>query len=99
MSEGARERAEGAFEIVNTLGLHARAAAKLVREAGRFAARVELEKDGQRADAKSIMGVLLLCGERGARIRVRAEGVDADAAVRALGDLFASGFGEGVAGE
>ena len=60
-------RAADTFEIVNALGLHARAAAKLVRLAGRYDARVELEKDGQTADAKSIMGVLLLCGEQGAQ--------------------------------
>ena len=56
--------ANGTFEIVNELGLHARAATKLVQLATRFDAKVELEKDGQRANAKSVMGVLLLCGAR-----------------------------------
>ncbi len=88
---------EVTLEVVNALGLHARAAAKLVRVASSFRARVELDKGGQRADAKSIMGVLLLCGERGSRIVVRAIGDDADAAVAALRALFAEGFGEGVA--
>lgn len=84
----------GRFEIINRLGLHARAAAKLVRVAGRFQARVELEKDGQRADAKSIMGVLLLCGETGAWLTVRAFGADAQDAVDAIGALLADRFGE-----
>ena len=87
--------AERTFEIINDLGLHARAAAKLVRCAGGFSAKIELSKDGQRADAESIMGVLLLCGEKGAMLTVRAEGEDAEAAVDAIGELIASRFGEG----
>lgn len=90
-------RAEATLEVVNTLGLHARAAAKLVRVASSHRAAIELEKGGQRADAKSIMGVLLLCGERGSHIVVRAIGDDAEAAIEALRALFADGFGEGVA--
>lgn len=90
-------RAEATLEVVNTLGLHARAAAKLVRVASSHRAAIELEKSGQRADAKSIMGVLLLCGERGSHIVVRAIGDDAEAAIDALRALFADGFGEGVA--
>lgn len=86
--------AEGTFEIVNELGLHARAAAKLVRAASGFRSQVEIEKDGQRADAKSIMGVLLLCGEKGARITLRAKGSDAAEAVRVIGQLVADRFGE-----
>jgi len=92
LAEGAV--AEGTFEIVNELGLHARAAAKLVRAATRFDAEIEIEKDGQRADAKSIMGVLLLCGEKGARVTLRARGHDADEAVRVLGQLVTDRFGE-----
>ncbi len=91
---GSERFAEGTFEIVNELGLHARAAAKLVRAASGFRAYVELEKDGQRADAKSIMGVLLLCGEKGARITLRAKGTDAAEAVRVIGQLVADRFGE-----
>ena len=85
---------EDTFEIVNELGLHARAAAKLVRIAGAYKSRVEVAKDGQSADAKSIMGVLLLCGEQGARVTVRARGDDADQAVAAIGELIADRFGE-----
>jgi phosphocarrier protein HPr len=82
------------LEIINELGLHARAAAKLVRTAGTFESLVLLEKDGRTADAKSIMGVLLLCGERGSKVRVRATGLDATLAIEALRELFASRFGE-----
>lgn len=87
-------RAEGSFEIVNELGLHARAATKLVQLASRHASEVELEKDGQRANAKSVMGVLLLCGAKGTRVTVHAQGEDAEAAVEAIGALIAARFGE-----
>ena len=82
------------FEIVNELGMHARAATKLVQLASRFGATVELEREGQRANAKSVMGVLLLCGAKGTRVTVHAEGADADAAVDAIGALIAERFGE-----
>lgn len=95
MSDEGDQRVEAEFEIVNELGLHARAAAKLVRVAGGYRSRVEVSKDGQRADAKSIMGVLLLCGEKGAKVRVHATGEDAEAAVAAIGALIADRFGEG----
>ncbi len=86
--------ARGTFEIVNERGLHARAATKLVQLASRFAAEVDLEKDGQRANAKSVMGVLLLCGAKGTSVTVIADGADADHAVEAIGALIASRFGE-----
>ena len=88
------EGAEGRFVIVNELGMHARAAAKLVRLAGGFGCSVTVEKDGQRADAKSVMGVLLLCGQKGAEIVVRAEGPEAVRAVREIGELIADRFHE-----
>jgi phosphocarrier protein len=86
--------AKGTFEIVNERGLHARAATKLVVLAGKFAAEVELEKDGQRANAKSVMGVLLLCGAMGSRVTVHAEGEDAESALEAIGALITDRFGE-----
>ncbi len=86
--------AVGSFVIVNKRGMHARAAAKLVKLAARFEATIILEKDGESADAKSVMGVLLLCGQRGASLRVRAEGSDAVEALGAMGALIADGFGE-----
>lgn len=85
---------EGRFTIVNELGLHARAATKLVQLAGRFGAEVELEHAGQVANAKSVMGVLLLCGAKGTQLSVRARGDDAAPAVQALGELIANRFGE-----
>jgi phosphocarrier protein HPr len=88
------ERAEGRFEIVNELGMHARAAAKLVRLASEFECAISVEKDGQRADAKSVMGVLLLCGQKGAEITVFAEGHDAERAVREIGALIRDRFHE-----
>lgn len=81
-------------EVPNRLGLHARAAAKLVDLANRYESDIEVSKDGQAADAKSIMGVLLLCGQQGARITLRACGPDAQAALSALRALVAGGFGE-----
>jgi phosphocarrier protein HPr len=90
-----REVAEGAFEIVNERGLHARAATKLVQAASRFPCDVTLfgpEADG--VNGKSVMGVLLLCGAKGTMIRVRAEGPGAERCVGAIGSLIAQRFGE-----
>ncbi len=87
-------RAERAFEIANRLGLHARAAAKLVHLANQFSAEIRLEKDGMEVNAKSIMGVLMLAAPREAKIVVRAEGRDAVRAVEALGEMIAGKFGE-----
>ena len=80
--------------IVNSLGLHARPAAQIVRMAANFTAHIELEKDGLAVNAKSIMGVMMLAAESGSMIRIRAEGEDEAQAVAALADLVASGFGE-----
>jgi phosphocarrier protein len=81
-------------EVPNSLGLHARAAAKLVDLANRYESYIEVSKDGQVADAKSIMGVLLLCGQQGAQITICVRGADAKAALAALCGLVADGFGE-----
>jgi phosphocarrier protein len=86
--------ASGIFEIVNERGLHARAATKLVQLASRHRAEIELVKDGQRANAKSVMGVLLLCGAKGTKLTVEAIGADAQDAVDAIGRLIADRFGE-----
>lgn len=88
------ETSEGRFEVVNELGLHARAATKLVQLASRFRAEIELKNGEQAANAKSVMGVLLLCGAKGTTLGVRAEGADAAEAVRAIGQLIAERFGE-----
>jgi len=86
--------ASGRFEVVNELGLHARAATKLVQLASRFPCEIEVARDEQRANAKSVMGVLLLCGSKGTVLQVTARGEGAEEAVRAIGELVASRFGE-----
>ncbi len=85
---------EKSFTIINTLGLHARAATKLVQTASRFPCDVEVRRDDQAANGKSVMGVLLLCGSRGTVITVRATGEQADECVTAIGTLVAARFGE-----
>lgn len=81
--------------IINRLGLHARAAAKLVHTAGNFDARITLHREGEEVDAKSILGILLLAAPQGTSLRVRCEGPDEDAALAAVDALFADRFGEG----
>ena len=80
--------------IVNSLGMHARPAAQVVRLASTFKSSILLEHDGQSVNGKSIMGVMTLAAECGAVVRVRADGEDAEAAVAALAELIAKGFGE-----
>jgi phosphocarrier protein HPr len=87
--------ARDSFEIINKLGMHARAATKLVQMASRYRSEVMIEKDGHTANAKSVMGVLLLCGHQGSRVTVSASGDDAEEAVKAIGQLIADRFGEG----
>ena len=78
--------------IVNDLGVHLRAAGILVQCAGQFEADVWLDRDGTRANAKSIMSVLSLAASKGVELELTAEGADADRAVEALSELIASGF-------
>ncbi|HEY7213990.1 MAG TPA: HPr family phosphocarrier protein [Thermoanaerobaculia bacterium] len=85
---------EREVEIVNRLGLHARAAAKLVHLAGGFQSRVTMLKDGEAVDAKSILGLLLLAAGQGSRLTVRCEGADEEAAMRAVAELIANRFDE-----
>ena len=82
------------FLIVNDLGLHARAATKLVQLASKYPCEVILSHQGQTANAKSVMGVLLLCGSKGSTVEVNAKGDRADECVKAIGELIASRFGE-----
>lgn len=81
-------------EIVNPLGLHARAAAKFVRLASQFTASVRVAKGARELDGKSILGLLLLGAAKGSQIVIRADGPDAAAAVDALAGLVTEGFGE-----
>jgi phosphotransferase system HPr (HPr) family protein len=80
--------------LINVLGLHARAAARLVQVASRFHCRITLSKDGRSVDAKSILGVLMLAGSMGETLRLSAEGADSEEAVEALASLIRSRFGE-----
>ncbi len=87
--------AQAKFTIINQLGLHARAATKLVQLASKFPCEVEVSRGDQAANGKSVMGVLLLCGSKGTVIDVRAKGDRADECVRAIGELIENKFGEG----
>lgn len=82
--------------IRNTLGLHARAAAKLVECANRFASSIHVTHGERTVNGKSIMGVLMLAAACGVTITVQADGEDENEAIEALTELVASGFGEGV---
>jgi len=81
-------------QIINKLGLHARAAAKLTQLAGAFPCEVWMERNGRRINAKSIMGVMMLAAGKGANVIVDTEGDDAEAALTALQELIADRFGE-----
>jgi len=87
--------ASAELTIVNKLGLHARASAKLTQVANTFKSEVWLSRNGRRVNAKSIMGVMMLAAGKGASVTVEAEGADADAALRAIRQLIADKFGEG----
>jgi phosphocarrier protein HPr len=82
-------------EIINKLGLHARASAKLTQVAGQFEADVWLSRHGRRVNAKSIMGVMMLAAAKGSTIMIETAGADEGEAMRALEELIASRFGEG----
>ena len=83
------------LEIVNKLGLHARASAKLTQTAARFASGVFISRNGRRVNAKSIMGVMMLAAGKGATIEVETEGADEAEALAAIEALIADKFGEG----
>jgi phosphocarrier protein len=82
-------------QIVNKLGLHARAAAKLTHAASGFQCEIWLSRSGRRVNAKSIMGVMMLAAGQGTSVLLEAEGADAEAALAALVRLIADKFGEG----
>ncbi len=82
------------IQIVNKLGLHARAAARFVRTASDFRSTVHIRKDGQEVDGKSILGVLMLAASRGTQLIIRTAGADEREAMDALTKLVAGRFGE-----
>jgi phosphocarrier protein HPr len=82
-------------EIINKLGLHARASAKLTQLAGKFKSNIWLTRNGKRVNAKSIMGVMMLAAAKGATINIETDGPDEAAAMQALTGLIANCFEEG----
>ena len=82
-------------EIINKLGLHARASAKLTQTAGQFQSEIWLTRNNRRVNAKSIMGVMMLAAAKGSTIHLETEGEDEAAAMDALLALINDKFGEG----
>ena len=81
-------------EIINKLGLHARASAKLTQVAGQYEADVWLSRNGRRVNAKSIMGVMMLAAAKGSTVVIETDGTDEGDAMKALEQLIATCFGE-----
>ena len=91
----ADDRAEKTLLIQNELGLHARAATKLVQTASKFPCEITVTKDGHEVNGKSIMGVLMLVASKGSKVTLRAKGERAAEAVAAIAALIDDKFGEG----
>ena len=87
---------EGKLKVINPLGLHARAAAQLVRLAGTFQSRIKLSRTDNQviADAKSILSVLTLAASKGTELDLQVEGEDEEPAFQSINQIFADGFGE-----
>jgi phosphocarrier protein HPr len=83
-------------EIVNKLGLHARASAKLTQLAAKFASDVQISRNGRKVNAKSIMGVMMLAAGKGAKVTIEVDGPDEEQAMEALVALIGDCFGEGA---
>jgi len=83
------------IEIVNKLGLHARASAKLTQMAGQFKSEIWIARNERRVNAKSIMGVMMLAANKGSTIHLEIDGADEGEAMQALASLIADRFGEG----
>ncbi len=88
------EKVEAEFTIINALGLHARAAAQLVKAANRYTCDVEVECEGQSVNGKSIMGVLMLAAAQGMQVKVRCSGDKAQACLDEIAALINNKFGE-----
>jgi phosphocarrier protein len=85
---------EREVQVINEAGIHARPAAEIVKTAARFRADITIVKEGLDVNARSIMGVMMLAAECGSTVLLRAEGDDAQAAIDAIADVIAAGFGE-----
>jgi phosphocarrier protein HPr len=86
---------KSSITIINKLGLHARASARLTKLAGSFASDIHMSRNGRRVNAKSIMGVMMLAAGVGTEVEIEAEGADEAAAMDALRALVQNKFGEG----
>lgn len=86
--------AEGTFEIKNRLGLHLRAASTLAQTAARFSSAITIARGKERVNARSITGLMMLGAPMGSKIKVKAEGTDAEEALKAVRALFEDKFGE-----
>lgn len=82
------------FEIVNKLGLHARASALFVKTASKFQSEVKLARESVEVNGKSIMGIMMLAASKGTKIRLTVEGSDEAEAMQTIGALIEDGFGE-----
>jgi phosphocarrier protein HPr len=82
------------IEIINKLGLHARAAAKLVQTASEFNSDITIRYNGKEADGKSIMGIMMLAASRGNTIELLSSGIDEEEALSAVKEIISNKFGE-----
>jgi len=82
------------IEIINKLGLHARASTKLTQTASQFGSEIWIERNGRRVNAKSIMGVMMLAASKGSKIQLETSGEDEQPAMDALSALISNRFGE-----
>lgn len=85
---------EKEVEILNELGMHARAAASFVKEAAKYNSNIFIEKDGLEVNGKSIMGILMLAAPKGSKVKIKAIGDDAEKALTELVNLVKNKFGE-----
>lgn len=91
---GRSEKIEKEVTIVNRLGMHARPAALFVRTASRYRCEIWVEKENERINGKSIMGLMMLAAGQGSKLRICCAGLDADKAMQEIEDLIAAKFNE-----
>ncbi|MHC5081939.1 MAG: HPr family phosphocarrier protein, partial [Planctomycetota bacterium] len=94
MTDQTSKTLEREIEVVNRMGIHARPATKIVELTNTFKAHITIIKDGEEVDGKSIFGVMTLAANQGTVLKVRVEGEDAEALLKALENLFLTGFDE-----
>src|SRR2546423_14325083 len=93
-SSGASQKIEKEITIINRLGMHARPAAMFVRIASRYRSEVWVEKEGEKINGKSIMGLMMLAAGQGSKLNICCEGPDADKAMEELEELIQNKFNE-----